>query len=93
MTVFLSYVLSFTLALVYGPYLFIAAHLLKHKKKTHRWPIRFTCFLLDRQNVALWSQLLFRLAIATACAVRSLGPRPDVLREHHHPDARVCLSS
>lgn len=79
MTVFLSYALSFILALIYGPYLFIAAHLWpaggrnKDKKRPHH-PSRFACFLLNRQNLALWSQLLFGLAIATACAVRRQDP-------------------
>ncbi|KAK0644465.1 hypothetical protein B0T16DRAFT_460519 [Cercophora newfieldiana] len=78
--VFLSYALSFTLALIYGPYVFIFAHLRsfglhKSKKPTqYRFFTRLAFFLLDHQSLALWSQLLFALAIATACAVRRQDP-------------------
>lgn len=69
MTVFLSYILSFTFALIYGPYLFVAAHVWPAHTKAHHHS-RLASNLLNRQDLALWSQLLFGLAIATACVVR-----------------------
>ena len=61
--------LSLAFALIYGPYLFVVAHVWPAPEKAHRLA-DFAKRLLHRQDLALWSQLLFGLAVATACVVR-----------------------
>lgn len=67
--VLLSYFLALFLAIVYGPYLFVAAHILPSFSRFSE-PSRFVRWLLYHQKTALWSQLLFTLAIVVACVVR-----------------------
>ncbi len=64
-----SYFIGLFLATVYGPILFVAGYVAGKWREPRPLP-RLTQKLLDHQEVAMWSQLFFGLAIAVACVTR-----------------------
>jgi uncharacterized membrane protein len=70
-----SYFIQFTLALIYGPYLFFRLNILPCLCKAKgdrffRFQSRLTRWLHHHQDIALWSNLLFTSTIVLACVVR-----------------------